>query len=82
MASVRIYQPDEDTPFIQQLEAEDTRLQQLQRLVGGSIQIFPHPTDSNYALVMDEEGRLKNKPKNLMFPGHVGTLLVIEKKYL
>ena len=50
------------------------KLEELQGLVGGSIEIFPTPQGN--ALVVNEDGRSKNLPVNLMATEIMGMAIV------
>lgn len=45
-------------------EVEQTGLDDLQKLVGGDIQMLDHPERSDLRVVIDEEGKLKERPLN------------------
>ena len=47
-------------------------LEQLQELVGGSIEIV---SDESYTLVINEEGRLRGLPRNTNYPQLVGKVV-------
>lgn len=51
-------------------------LEDIQRLVGGWVELvhFDHPTSDSF--LVDEEGLLKNKPRNPHFPQFTGDVVV------
>ncbi len=67
------------------IDGDDTTLKELQRLVGGYIEVYPSDSDYYYYLV-DEEGLLKNKPYNqpaydLLSIEAVGPVVLVPKEY-
>ena len=47
------------------LEGDTASLKELQRLVGGYIEVYPKE-DENFVFIVDEEGLIKHKPYNVL----------------
>lgn len=67
------------------IDGDEATLEELQRLVGGYIEVYPSDNDHYYYLV-DEEGLLKNKPYNqyaedLLGIEAVGPVVLVPKEY-
>ena len=67
------------------IDGDDTTLEELQRLVGGYIEVYPSDNDKYYYLV-DEEGLLKRRPFNkpayeLLGIEAVGPVVLVPKEY-
>lgn len=70
-----------DWKFVYPEHGEKFSLEDLQALVGGYIELAPHcpnedPSVDGLLIVVDEEGRLKNKPLNVMASWMCGQMLV------
>ena len=62
-------------------------LHQIQKLVGGNVELVRYVEDDNYDLVVDEEGLIKDKKFNLfafLITGHYfyGTVVALKKGVL
>lgn len=65
------------------IDEEEVSLEELQRLVGGYIELYPKD-DERFVFIVDEEGLLKNRPfnhvaKELFDIDVVGTLVLCHK---
>lgn len=58
-----IYRTDGEMQEITPANGKEFQLEELQKIVGGLIEIIPC-NDSNLIMILDEEGKLKNKPFN------------------
>lgn len=69
------------------LKVEGDQLSSLQKAVGGYIELVGVPADPDLVLVVDEEGRLKDKPVNMVaseiaLQPLVGDMVMMERKQL
>lgn len=57
---------------------EVTTFEEIQELVGGYIELLKFNHLNNESFLGDEEGLLKNLPRNQHFPQYVGNIVVCE----
>ena len=79
-----VIEPNDALIYID-IDGDTTTLEELQRLVGGYIEVYPSDSDNYYYLV-DEEGLLKRKPFNhtaneLLGIEAVGPVVLVPKEY-
>jgi hypothetical protein len=73
--------------FIYENKKSKFKLEDMQREVGGLIELVYHPQETNYDIIVDEEGLLKNKELNMFAYGFlklelVGNILFLKKGIL
>jgi len=70
---VRLYQHNKPME-----SREVTTFEEIQELVGGYIELLKFNHLNNESFLGDEEGLLKNLPRNQHFPQYVGNIVVCE----
>ena len=57
-------------------EGKPLSLVALQAIVGGYVEMSHYPTNRKLIFLVDEEGLLKNKNRNPVYPKFVGTVIL------